>query len=72
MTPAYLDQAIQHVFGFGERGGKTKFAKLVGVSRSAVTLWLKGERPIPGPVRLIIKIWPRLRPENCTCKCSCK
>jgi transcriptional regulator with XRE-family HTH domain len=32
---------------FLEYGRKAEFARLAGVSRVTVTLWLRGERPLP-------------------------
>jgi hypothetical protein len=39
------------------------FARLIGVTARAVTLWASGERPIPGPVEGYLRLF-RLLPPN--------
>lgn len=52
MTPAQLKRALK-------KGGwsPADAARELKVARSTVTRWLRGERPIPGYLEMVLKVW---------------
>lgn len=51
MTPATLIATLTRL-GLSQSGA----ARLIGVSRQAVSLWIRGERPIPGYVEKLLAL----------------
>lgn len=40
-----------------ERGWQSRLAEALGVNRAAVTRWLSGSVPVPGPVEVAVSCW---------------
>lgn len=70
MTPERLNHLIEQCFRGKRREDKELFyaniAKFLGVTPMTLRRWLKGERPIPRQVEIIMEIlhfWPEVRAE---------
>lgn len=70
MTPERLQFVLEHCFqkrrkeGWAAHYGDT--ARFLGVSPMTLRRWLKGERPVPRQVEIILEIfhfWPEVRAE---------
>lgn len=58
MSPEELRRAALFLFG-PERGWQSRLARALGVNRAAVTRWLSGSVPVPGPVTAAVTAWLR-------------
>ena len=54
MTPDDLREAGKKLFGYG---WQTRLAKELEVDRRTVRRWVSGAVPIPGTVKVVIKLW---------------
>lgn len=56
MSAEDLRQAGLKLFGPG-RGWQSRMADALGVNRAAVSRWLSGSVPVPGPVEAALTAW---------------